>query len=176
MAADAPRFRLEPLNPGHDRSDFHCESEPQTRYFRTIAGQHNDKRISSVYVAVEAATERIAGFYTLSMSLVDAGDLPPELKPLRLSRSGDLPAVLIGRLARDSRFAGAGIGELLVIDALFQADIAAQHAAAVMVVVDAESEAARKFWLQQEFLALPDRSDRLILPMRSVRQRIQAPG
>ncbi|MCC6917953.1 MAG: GNAT family N-acetyltransferase [Alphaproteobacteria bacterium] len=176
MSAAAPPFRLEPLGAGHDRSAFECESERQTAYFRTVAGQHNDKSISAVYVAVEIASERIAGFYTLSMFLIDAGDLPPELKPLRLPKSGYLPAVLIGRLARDSRFAGQGIGELLVVDALFQAEQAARHAAAVAVVVDAESDAARRFWLGQEFLPLPGMKDRLILPMQAVRKRLRGPA
>lgn len=57
-----------------------------------------------------------------------------------------IPAVLLARLALDRRLHGAGLGAVLLSDALGRAVAASQLVAARLVVVDAISEGAAMFY------------------------------
>ncbi len=62
-----------------------------------------------------SAENQIVGYYTLSSSILRSDDLAPELvNKLKLPRYPELPATLLGQLARHSAFRGQGIGELLM--------------------------------------------------------------
>lgn len=116
---------------------------------------------------------RIAGYYTLSASIILAGDVPTErLKKLKWPRYPELPATLIGRLARDLRFRGQGIGDLLLMDALrrvfFNDEIAS-----LAVIVDSKGEHARRFYEQYGFLSFSDTRNRLYLPMETIGQLLR---
>jgi hypothetical protein len=69
-----------------------------------------------VFVAVD--DERgVVGFYSLSSFTLALDDLPEEIAR-KLPRYDAIPAALIGRLARDQQVRGAGIGDLLLADAV----------------------------------------------------------
>jgi hypothetical protein len=59
-------FRVEILEARHDRKAFHCGVEALDRYFREQVTQDVRRRATACYVAVEAATARVAGYYTLA--------------------------------------------------------------------------------------------------------------
>ena len=114
------------------------------------------------------AENRIAGYYTLSASIILADDLPEEtVKRLKWPRYRELPATLIGRLARDITFRGQGIGELLLMDALKRA-LNNVEVASLAVIVDSKDEEARQFYARYGFLSFPDTEKRLYLPMKTV--------
>lgn len=169
MAGEIDQFEIEPLD-HHDRAAFECESPAQSKYFRETAGQHRDNAMSAVFVLVETATRRIAGYYSLSMHSIDAGNVPADfLKTHKLPKGGALPAALIGRLARDISFKGQGIGPWLAYDALKRVRDAGEHVGCVAVVVDPDGDRARAFWIKLGFLELPEQS-RLFLPMGTIRK------
>lgn len=170
MAAEEGQFKIEPLGPHHDRAAFACESAAQTDYLRKTARQHDDTGMSAVFVLTEIATSRVAGYYTLSMHSIDAGEVPPELlKAHKLPRGGELPAALIGRLARDLNFKGQGIGPMLAYDALKRVGEAREHIGCAAVVVDPDGDDARKFWIKLGFHELPDQA-RLFLPASTLQR------
>jgi ribosomal protein S18 acetylase RimI-like enzyme len=170
VAAGQPRFKIEPLGSCHDRAAFACESEAQTGYFRNTARQHTANAMSAVFVMVETATARIAGYYTLSMHSIDAGEVPPQLqKTHKLPKGGALPAALIGRLARDLNFKGQRIGPMLAYDALKRVRDARDHIGCVAVIVDPDGEEARRFWIKLRFHDLPGQS-RLFLPAGTIQK------
>ena len=168
MAVAEPPFKIEPLGDRHDRAAFACESEAQTNYFRQTARQHHESGVSTIFVLTETKTGRIAGYYTLSMHMIAAGDVPPPvLKAYKLPKRGMLPAALIGRLARDLEFQGRGIGPVLAYDALKRVRDAREHIGCVAIVVDPDGEEARRFWIRLVFLELPSQS-RVFLPIGTV--------
>lgn len=63
---------------------------------------------------------------------------------------------------------GQGIGEFFLIDALRRAYFQSSQIAAVAVVLDAIDEQAARFYRHFEFIPLPDRPDRLFLPMKTI--------
>ena len=70
------RFVVEPLTGKHDRLAFHCGAEPLDRYFREQAGQEARKRVAAPFVLVDGDDDRIAGYYTLSMTSLVTTALP----------------------------------------------------------------------------------------------------
>jgi predicted GNAT family N-acyltransferase len=161
-------FRFEPLASKHDRAAFSCEHERLDRYLKHQAGQDVRKRVAAVYVLTPDG-KTVAGYYTLSQYTVDAGELPLELaQKLRVPKYDRLPATLLGRLARSKEFRGAGLGEILLMDALARALQHSKTIASMAVVVDAKDDKAREFYKSYGFLDLPEHANRLFIPMQTV--------
>jgi len=163
------RRRFEPLDKKkHDRAAFSCEQESLDRYLKEHATQEIKKRVAAVYVLTPDG-KTIAGYYTLSQYAIEAGELPPELvQQLHLPKYDKLPATLLGRLARSKQFKGRGLGELLLMGALKRALEHSRNIASVAVVVDAIDENARAFYRRYGFIDIPNHSNRLFLPMKTV--------
>lgn len=170
-----PKFRFEPLDTKkHNRAAFSCEQETLDRYLRERANQDVKKQVAAVYVLTSDG-RTIAGYYTLSQYSIEPGELPPDLiQELRLPKYDRLPATLLGRLARSTNFVRQGIGELLLMDAIKRALQLSLHIASVAVVVDAIDERARKFYQQYGFVDVPDRVNRLFIPMQTVAELFPA--
>lgn len=163
----AAPYTIEPLGKAHDRQEFSCGNEALDRYLKRQAGQDARRKAAAPFVLVEAGALVVRGYYTLSASGVDVGEFPENLAR-RLPRYPVVPATLLGRLAVDVRLRGQGFGELLLMDALRRAFEQSDQIASAAVVVDAVDEAARRFYLHFDFLAFPERRDRLFLPMRTL--------
>jgi ribosomal protein S18 acetylase RimI-like enzyme len=148
------------LTKDHDRATFSSDSPAIDRWFQTQAGQEERRGVSRVVVATDHVG--IAGFYTLSMFSVALDAVPPEVAR-RLPKYEDIPAALIGRLARSQRLSGMGVGERLVTHALDKILTASQTVAAFTVVVDAKDEGAAAFYERLGFIRLPKRPSRLFM-------------
>jgi len=159
-------YRCEALAAVHDRESFSCGVLPLDIYLRKQAGQDVSRKIAAVFVMVEAAEPRtIAGYYTISAMGVEPEDLAPEIAR-KLPRYPLLPAFLIGRLARDARFPGAG--SLLLADALRRCLRQTDEVGAMAVLVDAKDERAAEFYAKHGFIPLRKTPGRLFLPMRTI--------
>jgi GNAT superfamily N-acetyltransferase len=156
---------FEPLGKQHDRSKFSCGEAALDDWFRRRAGQDERRNIARVFVAVDAELG-VVGFYSLSSFRLDFDDLPDELAR-KLPRYDGVPAALIGRLARDSRVRGKGVGGLLVADAVQRILSAARSLAVFAIMVDAKDERAATFYEGLGFRRFPLRPSRLFLPASS---------
>mgnify|MGYP001557720114 CR=1 FL=1 len=154
-------LRFEPLGAQHDRSRFSCGHAALDDWFRRRAGQDERRNVARVFVAVDAELG-VVGFYSLSSFKLDMGEVPEELAS-KLPRYDGVPAALIGRLARDSRVRGKGIGELLVADAVRRILSAAQSLAVFAIIVEAKDEHAVRFYEGFGFRRFPLRPNRLFL-------------
>lgn len=154
---------IEPLGPGHERAVFSCGEEVLDRYIRQRAGQDIRRRIARVFVCTGSDPRTVLGFYTLSALSVDLGLLPHTLA--RCLPKQPAPAALIARLAVLRDVQGQGIGRLLLADAVKRAMSAGATIGIHALVVDAKTDRARRFYERFGFLALPDRPERLFLPL-----------
>ena len=160
------RFVCEPLAKHHDRVAFRCGDAELDEYLRRQAGQDMRRRVAAVFVMVpQDQPQRIAGFYTLSSASIVLEDLPAEIVA-KLPRYPAVPAVLLGRLARDVDF--PGVGRLLLLDALARSLRCCREIAAAVVLVDAKHDAARRFYGRYGFEAVPGEPRRMFLPMKTV--------
>lgn len=161
-------FVIEPLG-SHDRSAFACGAPPLDRYLREQASQDVKRLVASCFVAVEAATERIAGYYTLAATSVQANELPTEIRR-RLPRYPALPAALIGRLAVDQHFRRRGLGSALVADAALR--VLKGDVKAFALIADAKHENALAFYRHSGFHPFASRPLTLFLPLATVRKAV----
>jgi len=95
---------------------------------------------------------------------VELNSLPTELTK-RLPRYPEIPAILVGRLARDIDY--PGLGAFLLSDALSRCVRVANEIAASLIVVDSKGEAATHFYGKFGFISLPKLTDRMFLPMQT---------
>ena len=107
----------------------------------------------------------IAGYYTLSSTSVQLGELP-ERTVRKLPKYPLVPATLLGRLAVDRRQQGKGYGRFLLADALFRS--VRSEIASFAVIVDAKDENARRFYERESFMPFPDQPMKLFRPMAEI--------
>jgi GNAT superfamily N-acetyltransferase len=152
---------IEPLGKHHDRSGFSCGQPELDSWFRLRASQDEKRNIARVFVAVDADLG-VVGFYSLSSLALSLEHLPEEIAR-KLPRYDAIPAALIGRLARDERVRGHGVGELLLVDAIQRVVGAGRSIAVFAIVVDAKDDKAVAFYQAFGFQSFPLRPGRLFL-------------
>ena len=151
------------LGKHHDRRGFNCGVEVLNDYLVRIAGQDVKRKAAAVFVlSPETDAARIAGYYTLCSTAIELTQVPMSLSK-QLPRYPQVPAILIGRLARDLDF--PGVGSLLLADALARCVRVASEIAATVIVVDVKNENAIRFYERHGFIALPKLQNRLFLPI-----------
>jgi GNAT superfamily N-acetyltransferase len=159
-------FVCQPLAKQHDRQAFRCGVDELDQYLQRRAGQDMRRRVAAVFVMVpQDELRRIVGYYSLSSASLLLSELPDEMVK-RLPRYPALPAVLIGRLARDLSFPGAG--KLLLLDALARAWRHSADVAASLVLVDAYNRVARGFYARYGFQEMLQERNRMFLPIKTV--------
>ena len=162
-------FRFEALGDGHDRGAFDCGDEALDRYFRTQATQDIRRRVANCFVVVGAVTGQVAAYYTLSSASIPLLDLPAE-EAKRLPHYPALPAVLIGRLAVDRRFQRRGLGELMLMNAVYR--IMQDAAAAFALLVDAKNDQAAAFYARYGFRPIAGKPRTLFLPLATAQKTL----
>lgn len=161
----AKPFRIERLNAAHDRDAFDCGTQALTLYLKQQASQDERRRIASCFIAIEAATNTIAGYYTLSAASVDLSALP-DLLANKLPRYRSIPAIRLGRLAIAVNLHGQGLGAALLWDAMQRA--ARIEIGAFALLVDAIDANAARFYAHHGFEAFTDQPLLLFRPLKGV--------
>lgn len=169
----------QPLTREDAASGFLCESEALNRFFRQEAGQNQRGDVSRTWVLRRSAEDdpvlpRIMGYYTLTVGEVQRATAPAEVTK-RLPPY-PLPAIIIGRLARDLRVRGKGVGELLLDDAHRRALQVSAQVGAVLVIADAKDAGAASFYARYGYRPLiasvsedPEWPRRMYLRMKDLR-------
>lgn len=158
------------LEKSHIRKQFNCEEPSLTNYIRKQVSQDIRKRLATCFVALNE-DNHVIGYYTLSSESLGR-DLIPEKYIDKVPANYNAPVILLGRLARDISVKGTGIGEHLLLDALFRAfTLSEESIGAMAVVVDPINGKADAFYRKYGFMKLPD-SGRLFLPMHFIEQLI----
>lgn len=100
-------------------SSFDCGEQQLNEFIKKYAVKHQGPHMFGVtYVALSSEVpDRILGYYTLANSSICRAKMPEEVLK-GLLKYADLPAILIGRFAVDTTFAGRGVGHILMSYAL----------------------------------------------------------
>jgi GNAT superfamily N-acetyltransferase len=155
-------FTIAALGGGHDRTAFTCGVEALDRYFHQQVSQDMKRRATVCYVALDVATGKVAGYYTLAAAGVPLDDLPETIAK-RLPRYPSVPVARLGRLAVDLAYRGHKLGAALVWDAVMRS--LRSEIAVAALVVDAKDETAEGFYRHLGFVPLDGEGRQLVLPL-----------
>jgi GNAT superfamily N-acetyltransferase len=162
-------FTVEALASHHDRASFTCGVEALDRYLSAQAMQDQRRRIAGCYVALDAATGQIAGFYTIAAASMPLDEVSPKLAE-KLPRYPLVPCIRLGRLAVAKAYQGNGLGAALLIDAIERS--LRSEIVAFAMIVDAKDEAAVRFYRHHGFEAFLSAPMTLYLPLAEVAKRL----
>ncbi len=157
-----------PLTAEHELDNFDCGSPAQTEWLSHHARQAQAAGTARVYVSVRTGTASVVGYYALAAASVEPSDATG--RALKGTGRHPIPLVLLARLGVDKSAQGSGLGRALVIDALSRTMQASDVIGVRALLIHAESEAAKNFYLHLgEFEESPTDPLHLILLMKDLR-------
>lgn len=144
----------------HNREHFDSGEPTLDDWLRRYAGQNRRRDTAATWVITDA-DEVVVAYASVAMTGVDRSAAP---EVLAKGAPDPVPALLLGRLAVDHRYANLGIGTALAAHVLATAVELNEKAACRAVVVTALNASARNWWQRLGFHPLePDESDQLDL-------------
>jgi predicted GNAT family N-acyltransferase len=162
--------KIQLLERKHNRKNFICEEDSLTYYIREQASQDIRKRLATCFVAIDEE-QNVIGYYTLTSESLGR-ELIPDKYIKQVPKNYNAPVILLGRLARDISTKGTGLGEHLLLDALFRSyKLSSESIGAMAVVVDPINKKAVDFYKKYGFEQLPD-NEKMFLPMKVIEQLI----
>ena len=167
-------FLIEPLNPAkHRREEFDCGVAALNDFLRSKARKEMEAGTSACFVIVpEDDPGRVVGYYTLSAATIIRTELP-DVMLKKLPRYPEMPATLLGRLARDVQMKGQRIGDRLMVSVLERAVAASKEVASLAIVTDPKDAKAKAFYESFGFQMLTQ--SRMFLTMKQAEAILSAP-
>ena len=166
--------KIELLEKRHDRKGFECGKEDLDNYLKTLARQHNDQGFVKTYVAVEEGRNTVLGYVSLAMGNVLLQDADESVYA-RLPKH-PIPVLHVARLATDRRYAGKGIGALLISHAADIAIAASESMGVYALELVAIDDQAYQYYLRRGFLPLKGDTMRLYAPLATILQARATPS
>lgn len=140
MAAD---FKIVfSLNPTHETQEFDCGNESLNKWLDEHSLQAMRSKSANTYVVV--IENKVVAYYSLA-----AGEVARTNSPERLAKGlgkHPVPVIVLARLAVDRRLQGAGLGSLLLQDAIKRAILTSELVGARALITHAIDEQAREFY------------------------------
>ena len=144
--------------------DFSSDIKELDEYLKRFAKGNHKKNIGKTFVLLQE--EKVIGFYTISMAIIDFNEISEELRK-GLPRYS-IPVARIGRLAVDVEHQGKNMGKLLLMNAFERIMEASTSIAAYAIVVDAKNERSKKFYERFGFFSYEENPMSLYIPMQTV--------
>lgn len=158
-----------PIQATDNTTDFDSGEESLDRYLADRALTNHLADLGRCYVCIDGDTDKAFGYYTLSAVAVEHADLPGKV---RRNAPNPVPAVLVGRLAIDSKARGSGLGRFLVRDAILSTLAAADRIGVRILLVHALHEQAATFYEKLGFRRSPTDPLHLYLLLADARKSL----
>jgi GNAT superfamily N-acetyltransferase len=157
------------LTAQHDTASFRCSAQPEIeRFVRECVRDEVAANGCRCFVLVEASRpDVIAGFSTLSAAVVSAKHLRAD--SLRALPYPNLPAILLGRMGVDDRFAGRRYGTTLIAHAYRKALEASESVGHVGMIVDPKDDELVGYYAKHGFERLSHGSRRMFVSVERMR-------
>lgn len=146
-------MRIERLEGTHDLEHFVCGRKELDDWLRRHALENQERNLTRTFLLIDD-TDEILGYYSLTMGGVKEEDLPFIYRG-RLPRYA-VGMVLLARFAISLDHQGEGLGRDLLVEAIRQAALAGESAAARFIAVDPIDACARDFYEHFGFRLVPD--------------------
>lgn len=157
MLLGAPR----PLAAGDRLEDFQCSAAALATWLRERAHQNQASGASRCFVVCDVQ-QQVVGYYALAAGAVTHAEVPGRL---RRNMPDPIPVIVLGRLAVHQDWAGKGIGQGLLKDAVLRTLQTREQVGARALLCHAFDDAAQAFYLRHGFIASPIDGMTLMLPL-----------
>jgi GNAT superfamily N-acetyltransferase len=156
------------LEPDDVLDGFHCRSDEQTQWLRQHARQSHAAGATKVVVVSKTARREVIAYYAWCMASITTADAPARLRK-GVGRYPQ-PVALLARLGVDSQHEGHGLGAGLLADVLARAVELGTEIGCRGVVIHAETNEARDFYMHliPEFEVSPTDDLHLVLLMKDI--------
>lgn len=144
----------EPLRSFHAVDDFQNHHASLVEWLQSRALSNEDAQASRTFVV--CVDRNVVGYYALA-----AGAILPTAVPgiLRRNMPSPIPAIILARMAVDTRYQGLGLGKDLLRDAIARCLLTAGSIGARVLLSHAVDLRARDFYLASGFM--PSTTDEL---------------
>jgi len=156
----------------HQLSGFRCRSEEQTACLVEVARQAHGTGTTGVFVGTESDQPAVVAYYAWCMASVGITDLPERLR--RGAGRYPQPVALLARLGVDERHEGQGLGAALLLDVVTRVASLSDAIGCRGLLVHAESEQARSFYVHliPEFERSPTDPLHLLVLLKEIRRTL----
>jgi hypothetical protein len=127
---------------------------------------------TKVFVVTETGSDRVIAYYAWCMAQLTVGDAPPRLR--KGAGRYPQPVALLARLGVDLRHEGYGLGAGLLTDVITRVAALAEEIGCRGLLVHAESQTARDFYLHlvPEFAQSPTDELHLVLMLKDIKRTL----
>jgi GNAT superfamily N-acetyltransferase len=155
-----------PLEPADLLDEFSCRSSEQSDWLRRHARQSVPSGGTKVFVVTQPGRRDVVAYYAWCMAQLDLVDAPPRLR----KGAGRYPqrVALLARLGVHTDHEGQGLGAGLLADVITRLVDLSDDIGCRGLLIHAESEEARSFYLHliPELLTSPTDELHLVLLMK----------
>lgn len=155
------------LSPTHNLDVFDSGAPVLDDWLKRHARKNETSGASRTYVV--CIDNQVVGYYCISSGAIARSAAP---KPMQRNMPDPVPVVVLGRLAVDRAVHRRGIGSALLRDATLRVLGAAESIGITAVLVQAISDQAKHFYLENGFLASPTNPMVLCLMLDSARKTL----
>ena len=167
------RYRPPRLLESADRIDgFVCRSSEQTEWLRRHARQSTASGATTVFVVTPTGSREVVAYYAWRMAQLDLESAPARLR--KGAGRYPQPVALLARLGVHVDHEGHGLGAGLLVDVISRLVDLSDDIGCRGLLIHAESEDARAFYLHliPELLASPTDELHLVLLMKDARRTL----
>jgi len=170
-----PDWREEAISKAHDRQSFDCGDAAMNDFLRRYARQSHEQNASKTFCAIDAAVpNHVLGFYTITPSAVAREDVPASMT--KGLAQHEVAGFKLARIATDLAVAGAGLGGQLLAAAALRCLRIAAEAGGVLLIIDAKSERAARWYASYGAEPLQGRPLTLVMPLATFAADLEARG
>lgn len=160
---------------GWAMASFDCGCRELDVFLRDCLALQQQRNVLRAWVLLTNEPEpAIAGYYTLSGASFEKAFFGNMRRQIPYANA---PCILLGRLAIDKRFAGKGLGSMLVADAARRVYEVARTVGVYALFVEAKDEQAAAFYQKLGFIPVQttDERKRLFFPVNALDTLLSPP-
>jgi len=160
------------LAPADGLDGFTCRSSEQTDWLRRHARQSASSGGTKVFVVTPTGSRDVVAYYAWRMAQLDLRSAPPRLR--KGAGRFPQPVALLARLGVHVEHEGRGLGAGLLVDVVTRLVDLSDDIGCRGLLVHAESDEARDFYLHliPELLTSPTDDLHLVLLMKDTRRTL----
>ncbi len=136
----------------HLPEGFDCGKPSLNQWLIRHARKNQASGSSRTWVVVEAASREVVAFYASATASIFRTSAP---KSMRRNQTEEMPAILLARMAVDSRHSGRGLGAALLKHFMLKAFEVAQSVGVRVLQIHAKDDEAKSFYTHYGFAESP---------------------